>query len=251
LVDPRTGKRLYSPTGESYIKVQTNKKTGVVTEKEIHKVTTISKMQKALEEGSAHVLSSGTTMESIYANHADALKRIADLARKTLVHTKNIPYSPEAKRRHSTAVSSLAAKLKAANANKPLERRAQLLANDIVATKRRANPHLTHEEVKKIKGQALTEARNRVGAKKPAIIITPSEWVAIQKGAISPSFLEQVIQNADLDVVKSLATPRPAVAVSRAGAARAKSMSNSGHTQAEIAEQLGVSVSTIKAMLET
>lgn len=246
LIDPKTGEKLYTPTGESYIKVETNKKTGVETKKVIDRVSKISKMEK---EKDAHALSSGTTMEQIYADHANALKAMANIARRDSVNTKNIPYSPDAKRQFSGEVNSLATKLKAANANKPLERRAQLLANDIVATKRRDNPHLSQEDIKKIKGQALTEARARVGAKKPAIIITPREWMAIQKGAVSPSFLDQVIQNADLDTVKALATPRPNVAVSKATSSRARTMEKSGYTQAQIAEQLGVSISTVQAML--
>jgi hypothetical protein len=246
-IDPKTGEKLYTPTGESYIKVKVNKRTGEVTEKEIFKVSTISKMEA---KKNAHDLSSGTTMEEIYADHANALKALANKARRDSVNTKNIPYSPDAKRQFNSEVGSLKTKLVAANANKPLERRAQLLANDIVATKRRNNPHLSHEDLKKIKGQALTEARNRVGAKKPSIIISPREWMAIQKGAVSPSFLEQIIQNADLDTVKALATPRQGVAISKGTASRIRSMNGRGYTAAQIAEQLGVSVSTVQSILK-
>jgi len=236
-IDPKTGKKLYTPTGETYIN-----RSG----KEVLKTTKLSKMELVDD---AHKLSSGTKMEAVYADHANALKGIANKARLEAYHTKNTPYSPAAKRQYSKEVESLNIKLKAAYANKPLERRAQLLANNIVETKRKNNPHLSAEETKKLKGQALTEARNRVGAKKPSIIITPKEWAAIQKGAVSSSFLESVIQNSDLDTLRSLATPRTSVSVSSSIAARARALRNQGYTMAEIAQQTGVSVSTLNRVM--
>jgi hypothetical protein len=239
-IDPDTGRKLYTPTGDSYVN-----KAGKVVQK-------ISKVNLMESEIDAHALSSGTKMEEIYADHANALKALSNITRRDASRIKNIPYSPEAKRQYNKEVASLTAKLHAANANKPLERRAQLIANDIVSVKRAANPHLTTEDIKKLKGQALTEARSRVGAKKPAILITPKEWVAIQKGAVSNAFLEQVIQNADLDVVRSLATPRPSTTLSRNTASRIESLASSGrYTQAEIAAQLGVSVSTVSKVLNS
>jgi transposase len=238
-IDPATGRKLYTPTGETYIN-----KYGV----EVNKLTKVNKMELVDD---AHTLSSGTTMEKIYADHANSLKAIANIARRDLVHVKSTPYSPIAKRKYAKEVASLKDKLTAANANKPLERRAQIIANDIVATKRKANPHMTTEEIKKLKGQALTEGRNRVGAKKPAIIITPKEWAAIQSGAIANASLERIIENADLDVVRALATPRPTVKVSAASSSKARSLAVNGYTRAQIAEQLGVSTSTVSRMLDS
>lgn len=238
-IDPKTGKKLYSETGEAYIN-----KNG----KLIEKLSIIKKMESVDD---AHKLSSGTKIEEVYANHANALKALANAARREAINTKNIPYSPDSQREYSKEVASLRTKLKAATANKPLERRAQLLANDIVNIKRQSNPTLTKPQLKKIKGQALTEARRRVGAKKPEVTITPREWVAIQKGAISPTFLEEVIKNANLDTLKALATPRQSVTVSAALASRARSMISSGYTRGQIAEQLGVSISTLRTMLDS
>lgn len=239
-IDPITGKKLYSETGEVYIN-----KYGALVEKK----STITKMEY---EDDAHKLSSGTAMEDIYADHANALKALGNRTRIDALKIKNTPYSPVAKREYSKEVISLRAKLKAATANKPLERRAQLLANELVTIKRHANPGMTNDELKKIKGQALTEARRRVGAKKPEILIMPREWAAIQKGAISNAFLEQILQNASLDTVRTLATPRQTVSVSAAKAARARSMAASGiYTRAQIAEHLGVSISTVRTMLDS
>ena len=66
-------------------------------------------------------------------------------------------------------------------------------------------------------------------SKKQTIEITDKEWEAIQAGAISQNTLTQILNNADLDAVKQLATPR----------------SSTGLSAAKIAEQLGVSVTTI------
>ena len=57
--------------------------------------------------------------------------------------------------------------------------------------------------------------------------------------------LTQILNNADLDAVKQLATPRSSTGLSAAKTARARALLDSGYTLAEVAEQLGVSVTTI------
>ena len=100
------------------------------------------------------------------------------------------------------------------------------------------------------KGQALEEARNKVGAKKQQIDITLDEWIAIQAGAVSHTTTLSILDNANLDKVKELATPRKETPkVSTARLARAKTMLNAGHTQAEVAAALGMSLTTIQEIL--
>lgn len=238
-IDPKTGEKLYTPTGETYID-----KNG----KERIKLTKISARMDVTPD--AHTLSSGTTMEGIYADHANALKALGNESRRIAVNTPNIPYSPTAKKQYASEVESLVTKLKAAQSNAPLERHAQILANEIVSRKRAENPDLKLDAIRKIKGQALTEARSRVGANKPIIVITPKEWQAIQSGAISNSRLESIVANADLDVIRSLATPRNITPISSATAARARALHSRGYTMAQIADQLGVSPSTVNTMLK-
>ena len=96
------------------------------------------------------------------------------------------------------------------------------------------------EDIKKIKQQALREARNRTGADKTKVTINPAEWNAIQAGAIAPTKLEKIIANSDLDTLKALALPKKALKVSTSDLRRAQSMLKSGHTQAEVADALGV-----------
>ena len=123
--------------------------------------------------------------------------------------------------------------------------KAQLLANKIVSQKLQDNPDMDAEHKKKVKGQALTTARLRMGAKKEQIKITDKEWEAIQKGAISDSKLRQILNNSDMDVLKQKAMPRATRGLTDANAALARSMANSGYTTAEIADRLGVSTATI------
>ena len=133
--------------------------------------------------------------------------------------------------------------------NKPLERQAQILANIIVNAKKADNPGMDKDQLKKIKGQALNSARDRVGAKKQRVIITPIEWEAIQAGAISNQKLSDILDNSDIDEVKKLATPRTNSVMSPVKTQRANAMANAGYTQAEIADALGVPTSTLNAAL--
>lgn len=229
-IDKKTGKRVYVETGK------TNYKTGK------------PKLQrkKALEvTDDAHTLSSGTRIEKLYADHSNQLKDLANKARLSAINTPPSDWSPSAKKHYKKEVDSLNGKLNVALKNRPLERQAQVLANATVKAKRDANPNMDASTLKKVKNQALAEARTRTGAKKQRVEVTPHEWDAIQAGAISSSKLSTILNNADMDVVKALATPRTQVLLSPAKTKRAQTMLNSGYTRAEIASQLGVSLSTL------
>ncbi len=104
-------------------------------------------------------------------------------------------------------------------------------------------------ELRKIQGQELAKARVRTGAGKQRIDITDQEWAAIQAGAVSNNTLKQILLNADQDRIKELATPRTQILMTPIMLDRAHSMDNLGYTQAEIADQLGVSLTTLKTAL--
>ena len=232
-IDPKTGKKVYEYTPQSFV----NKEGKTITRR-----LTSTKMA---ETDDAFTLSSGTTIETVYATHANKLKAMANKARKEALTTPTIKQSASAKQTYAQEAASLKAHLNLALMNAPLERQAQLLAGKVVASKKANNPNLDRDDLKTIKGQALVEARLRVGAKKQRIDITPREWEAIQAGAISNNVLTQIINNTDLDKVKQLATPRTTLTITPAKISKAKLMLNSGYTQSEVAEALGVSVSTL------
>ena len=237
-IDPNTGEKIYSYTNASYV----NKNGKVI------KQTTSS--TKMAETKDAFTLSSGRQIEEVYAGYANSLKSLANKSRKEALSTIPTPYSPSAKIAYSSEVLSLNSKLEVALRNKPLERQAQIIANSIITRKKQANPDMDKDDLKKIRNQALAEARVRTGANKSMINITDNEWRAIQAGAISPSKLTQVLQNSNLDQIKQLATPRTTSLLSPARLARAQSMLASGLTQAEVAESLGISTSTLSKSLK-
>lgn len=251
-IDPRTGKRVFVPTGRMVPEVKTRRdpvtgtrvryRTGrMVPKKEVHERLAITE--------DARSLSSDTHMERIYVEHSNKLKAMANSARKEAVSIKGTPYSPSARKVYRNEVASLNSKLNIAKRNAPLERHAQRLAHNTVTLKRQANPNMEPETLKKIKTQALTEARNRTGAQKHRIKITSSEWDAIQAGAISTSKLEEIIGNSDADVVKTLAMPKQKLKMTSSKIARAQAMLAAGYTQSEVADALGVGLTTLKVSL--
>jgi hypothetical protein len=229
-IDPKTGKIVYVETGKI------SQKTG----KPI-----LTKTERLAVADDAFELSSGTTMENLYAKQSNRLKDLSNQARKEAIKIPNTKWSESAKKVYAKEVQSLNSQLALAIRNRPLERQAQILANAIVKQKRDAEPNMPPDKLKKLKSQALEQARSRTGAKKTKIVISETEWEAIQAGAISTTKLKEIIDNADMDVVRELATPREAKLMTNAKTSRAKTMLNSGYTRAEVAAALGVSLSTL------
>jgi DNA-directed RNA polymerase specialized sigma24 family protein len=245
-IDPATGKLVYVNTGAMTTQRKVDKRTGEVTTNIVPKTIKVGRLANA---ENAHDLSTGVKIESIYADHSNQMKALANEARREYVGVKGIVSSPSAKKAFSDEVKSLSAKLTLAERNRPLERQAQLLANTQYAMRRQANPDMEPAEIKKIKAQLLNEARRRLGASKPLIEIEPNEWAAIQAGAISNKRLEDILNNADLDRVRELATPKAKAKMTTVKTNRAKALLASGHPQSEVADALGVSLSTLKTAL--
>jgi DNA-binding CsgD family transcriptional regulator len=239
-VDPLTGKKSFEYTGRQVV----DRKTGKTVDR-----TTKSKGLAETHDAHSLIDAPGTEIERVYADHANSLKALANEARKEAVNTPNLKYNEAAKKVYAAEVKSLDAKLDIALRNAPIEREAQRLANATIALKRQANPGMEASDLKKIKNQALAEARTRTGAGKTRVQIEPSEWEAIQSGAISNNKMKKILANADVDVLRKLATPRAPTVMTSAAQSRAKLMLASGYTQAEIAAQLGVGLSTLKSYI--
>jgi len=254
-IDPETGKKLYTETGRTFT-VSKKKVVDPLTGKKVYvdidpkTVTAKTKITRMEREDDAFALSSGSKIESVYADHANALKNLANRARKEMVNTPPITYSESARKTYRKEADSLKNKLILAYRNKPFERQAQLLANKMVSMRKKSNPDMEEDELKKIRGQSLTEARIRTGAGKHLIEITDREWEAIQSGAISDHALSQILLNSDLKALKSRATPRYDTLMSSTKTQRAQYLFDIGHTQSEIADMLGVSVSTLEKALK-
>lgn len=246
-IDPKTGEKMWEYSGETYTKTSVNKRTGAVTEKEVAKPG--KKSTKMAEAKDAHSLSSGTPMEVVYADHANAMKAMANQARKEAYAIKPVKQDPLARRVYANEVASLKAKLNVAQKNAPLERQARLAAKTTQDAKKKANPSADNATLKKAYSVGLEEARLRIGAKKETVEFTEREWEAVQKNAISTNTLNALLANAKADHIKKLATPRERPVMTDAKLARAKAMLASGYTASEIADALGVAGSTLDSAL--
>lgn len=246
-IDPNTGEKMWTYSGETYTKIKENKRTGAVTEVVVPKPG--KKSTKMAETNDAHTLSSGTLMETVYADHANRLKALANKARKEAMVIKPVKVDPVAKRTYANEVASLTSKLNTAQKNAPLERQARLAAKAAQDAKKKANPQATPDQLKKAGRMGLEEARLRLGAKKETVTFTEREWEAVQNNAISTNVLNALLANSKADHIKQLATPRERPVMTDAKLARAKAMLASGYTQSEIADALGVPGSTLSDAL--
>lgn len=233
-IDKKTGEIVYVPTNRKHYK------TGkLITVKEpLLKVTP-----------DARTLSSGTRIENLYADHSNRLKALANRARLEQINTPPLKRSASAAKVYKDEVASLKGKLYEAELNAPLERRAQLIADATYQQKLKSYPDMDKSTRKKVRYQALAAARERVGAKKKQVEITPKEWEAIQAGAISNTMLEAVVRHADVDKLRELARPKTRVLMTPTATRRAQSMIAQGYTLAEVADHLKVSLSTLNEAL--
>lgn len=235
-IDKETGKLVFVETGAEFSPGKPKK----------------IKSTKLAETDDAGTLISkqNTLIENIYANHSNRLKELANQARKEMINTDDIVRSPSAAKVYAEDVKDLEAALRIALHNAPYERQALIIANAIVKQKREANPDMDDAELKKLKSKELLAARARVGAKKEQVVITPRQWEAIQAGAISKTKLRQILENTDLEKLKELAMPKDKPALTPAMRDRAVAMlRNDQYSLAEVADQLGVSVSTLTSSL--
>lgn len=241
-IDKETGKIIrQEKPNDTYM----DPKTGKVK----HRQTEVPKLS-IVED--AYELSSGSKIEAIYAEHSNRLKAMANEARKEAVNTKNIPYSPSAKKTYVEEVASLNAKLNDVLKNKPLERAAQAIASTIVDAQKKADPSLrdNKDKLKKIRNKAQAVARARTGAKRPEFYISDREWEAIQAGAISSTTLAKILTRADKDRVRALATPRDSTVLTPSVVSRAQGMIANGMSIAEASEALGISPSSVNRALD-
>ena len=247
-INKKTGEKIYSYTQETSIHTKTGK--------EIELTTKSTKMGESKDgytfvnnKGKLVDLSSGTVIEKVYADHANSMKSLGNQARLATLVKDPTPYSKKARATYKSEVASLDVQFKAAVRHRPIERKAQILGGEIYKAQVDANPGMSKKEKRTARGRSLVLARTRLDATKPVIKITPREWEAIEMGAVSQTKLKGILRNADMDAVRTYATPRAVRgALSTAKTTRAKSLIKAGYTAAEIAAAIGVPVSQIRTM---
>ena len=240
-IDPNTGELIWKSVEETYtdkdgkIKVRMQNSTKMAETKDA--MTLVSKDRNP--------------KELAYANYANFNKDLANKARLTMINTGKVAVNASAKKTYAKEVESLDNKLREAELNAPKERTAQRIANSELKAKTQANPDMTKAEKKKFGQRALSRAREQVGAKRTTIDIEPKEWEAIQAGAISESKLNRIINHTDTDKLKELATPITSKGLTNGQINRIKSLSKQGYTNAQIAEMLGKSATTISKYINS
>lgn len=252
------GKKVYVDSGDLKVKTKTvtDPKTGEKTVQYLNE-TEPKKMKvrggEKYEDSFDLVFDRNDPKEAAYARYGNTLKDMANQARKEMRAIKPTPVSQSAKKTYAAEVEQLNRDLRIAESNKPRERQAQAIAGVRASEKIKANPDLDYEHKSRIRAQELEKARYELGAKKQKIEITDREWDAIQANAISTNKLSRILNNTDQEAFKKRATPKDAaITLTSAKLALIKSMYDSGmYTQADIAERLGISASTVsKAMRE-
>lgn len=197
-------------------------------------------------------------MEIIYADYANSMKSLANQARKEILSSGKLEHKPSATKTYQAEVDSLMARLNEAEKNSVRERQAVRLANAAVKSKQKAaeeaGSEMSKSDIRKESQKAMTKYRQEVGAvsrRDRNIKITDREWEAIQAGAITENKLKRILANADIDDLRQRATPRNTRTISVSQANRIKNMSATGnYTIAEIADQLGLSATTVKKYLK-
>lgn len=242
VIDPLTGKVVYKESGRTYVDPRTGKTVAATT-----------KVKRILAVDDVRSMSSGTLQEEAYADYANKMKDLANKARLEYKATPTLKRSASAAKAFEPEVNRLMAALKVAQLNAPLEREAQRIANARVKAKVQANNITDKDEISKIRRAAISDARNSTGAsgKRTRITISDGEWTAIQSGAISDTTLSEILRYAEPKTVRERATPRRTTQLSDARISRINAMANSGHTNAEIAEALGISTSAVSKYLNS
>lgn len=249
-IDPKTGKLVYIKTGATHpiyertpdhkIKIGPDGKP--VVKKYVKNTMTMDKM--ALTDD-ARTLSSGTQMESIYAGYANGMKAMANKARLEYLKQPPFTYSPAAKKKYAKEVGELVAMLNDAKRNQPLERKASVIANARLKMIKDEHPDYDSDDLKKAGQRELKRVRTELGLTHKDIKITDRQWEAIQAKAISANRLSEIMRYSDLDRLRQLATPRKSDKLPTWSISRAKGMLELGYTNKEVADALGISVSTL------
>lgn len=207
------------------------------------RTTTSTKMA---ETDDAFKLSTGLPIETVYAEYANRMKALGNAARKRALETEDLPYSSTAAKLYSNEVASLRKQLENVKKNQPLERAANRIAAANLKLVLNDNPGMEDDDIKKTKQRLLKEARQVTGAARNEITISDKEWAAIQSGAVPKSVAKEIFVAADNKTIIQKALPKNDNKMSATMITSAKRMLNGGYTLSEVANALGVSVSTIE-----
>lgn len=247
-IDSETGKLVYVPSGK--MTGVYDKTTNTWTGEKRPVMETVKKL--ALEDDAFKLVQDpNNPVEYMYATHANTMKAMANAARLQASKIPNPPQNKRAKEVYRDEIKKLDSDLKKADAQRPLNRKAEIVANATIKQKKAEDPqlYLDKDRLQKVERMAKAAARARYSLEKPTIEITDRQWDAIQSGAVSANMLKNILEFADPKRVESLALPRKNAVMTSAISARAKAMLATGATTADVARALGVPASTLTAAI--
>lgn len=241
-IDPETGEKVYTPAkGSQFI----NKEGKLITKHEkTARMDTVS-------DATDLVSDKRYSKEVIYADYANKCKALGNTARKEILATKMPKKDPVAEKEYAKEVDSLKYKLNEAKKAAVYERQAQIIGTEKFNTWLSDNPHADADEQQKYKGKCIVWARNDLGYDRYRVTFSDREWEAVQKNAVSATMFKELLNNADMDAVRDKAMPKQKTTVSTTTKSRIKAYAKSGFTQAEIADAMGLSESTINKVLSS
>lgn len=266
-INPDTGEKIYVPkmvdktekikyidpkTGEekTYNKILRDEQGNKIKIKDPNKQKTY-KMTK-VKDAMDLVSDKNNKVEILYAKYANKLKNMANNARLETLKISKYEVNNNSKEIYSKEIDSLNKKLNIALTNKPLERRAQKIGENIFKVKEEQVGYIEDGDRKRIQNICLQIARQESGANKKQreIKITPEEWKAIQANAISYTKLEKIIENTNKDTLRQLTMPKQEVIMTPSKVALVKSMiKRQGYDISDVADFIGVSETTISNAL--
>lgn len=239
-IDPETGEKLYAPTKGS----QWYDKEG-----KLHQKTQNSTKMYEAKDARELLSDNPTEMEKTYAKYANECKDLGNKARRLYLSIPNPKRDPEMTRKYQAEVDSLKVKLNEAKKASVYEKQAQMRADTKFNALLEENPDMSQDEQKKMRGRCIVRARDELGFKKYEVKFTPREWEAVQNNAVSASMFTELLNKADMKTVRELAMPRKTETMSSSKIARIKAYANSGYTQQEIADALGISPTSVNKVL--
>ena len=173
-VNPETGEVVWKESGKTEMRL---KPTKADPNRRVE-VAVQQKVPKMMLTNDARTLMSSRDnphpTEVAYAEYANRMKSLANRARKESLATERIKRDPEAAKEYAREVEELDRKLTRAKSNAPRERMAQAAAYVEYKAQIKANPDLVNDKdhLKRLRGQCISRARARVGAKKQRRDIT-------------------------------------------------------------------------------
>jgi DNA-binding CsgD family transcriptional regulator len=238
--DKKTGE-VYFTNGDGSIKYKTKARTQYVTN--------MSNTDDAMTLLSSY----RHPKEIVYAEYANSMKALANKARKSYMEVGKLEYNPTAKKIYAKEVSELEAALNTALKNSVKERTATRLAASEINARKKSQPDLKTDDIRKLSQRSMSKYREQVGAatrRERNIVITDKQWEAIQAGAISDNKLKQILANSDPDSLRQKAMPRKTSGLTKAQVARIRAMNNSNFTINQIAEKMNISPSAVSKYLK-